>query len=49
MPGETPIDISGLKALGITNRRELSAIEAENVRKAIVISLLFLGCARFKA
>lgn len=34
--GETPIDISGLKLTGVTNRRELSIVEAENVRKAIV-------------
>lgn len=36
IPGETPIDISGLKLTGVTNRRELSIVEAENVRKAIV-------------
>ncbi len=34
--GETPIDISGLKVSGVTNRQELSVVEAENVRKAIV-------------
>ncbi|HEV8069147.1 MAG TPA: mobile mystery protein B [Planctomycetaceae bacterium] len=34
--GETPIDISGLKIKGITNRRELNDLEAENVRKAII-------------
>ena len=36
IPGETPIDISGLKISGINNRQELSVVEAENVRKAIV-------------
>ena len=36
IPGETPIDISGLKVSGIRNREELSVVEAENVRKAIV-------------
>ena len=36
IPGETPIDISGLKISGINNRLELSVVEAENVRKAIV-------------
>ena len=36
IPGETPIDISGLKLTDVTNRRELSIVEAENVRKAIV-------------
>ncbi len=36
IPGETPIDISGLKISGVKNRQELSVVEAENVRKAIV-------------
>ena len=36
IPGETPIDISGLKLSGVTNRQELSVVEAENVRQAIV-------------
>lgn len=36
IPGETPIDISGLKISGVSNRRELSVVEAENVRVAIV-------------
>ena len=36
IPGETPIDISGLKISGINNRQDLSVVEAENVRKAIV-------------
>jgi Fic-DOC domain mobile mystery protein B len=36
IPGETPIDISGLKIAGITTRDQLSAAEAENLRKAIV-------------
>jgi len=35
-PGETPIDISGLKVISVANRKELSVVEAENVRKAIV-------------
>ncbi|MDZ4783764.1 MAG: mobile mystery protein B [Planctomycetia bacterium] len=34
--GETLIDISGLRIAGVTNRRELSAVEAGNIRKAIV-------------
>jgi Fic-DOC domain mobile mystery protein B len=34
-PGETPIDdLSGLKVKGISLRKELSALEAENIRKA---------------
>ena len=36
IPGETPIDISGLKISGITTRTALSVAEAENLRKAIV-------------
>jgi Fic-DOC domain mobile mystery protein B len=36
IPGETPIDVSGLKISGISNRQELSVVEAENVRKAVV-------------
>lgn len=36
IPGETPIDISGLKISGVGNREELAVVEAENVRKAIV-------------
>jgi hypothetical protein len=36
IPGETPIDPSGLKILGVTNRRELNIVEAENIRKAVV-------------
>lgn len=35
IPGETPIDRSGLKIKGITNRRELNIAEAQNIRKAI--------------
>lgn len=35
IPGETPIDPSGLKTKGITNRRELSIAEAQNIRKTI--------------
>lgn len=40
IPGETPIDPSGLKVLGVTNRRELSLVEAENVAAAV---LKYLG------
>lgn len=36
IPGETPIDPSGLKIRGITTRSELNAVEAENIRKAVV-------------
>ena len=36
IPGETPIDVSGLKVSGVTNRSQLSVFEAENIRKAIV-------------
>lgn len=36
IPGETPIDVSGLKVAGVTNRNELSIVEAENLRKAVV-------------
>jgi Fic-DOC domain mobile mystery protein B len=36
IPGETPIDISGLKLANVTNRQQLSVAEAENVRKAVV-------------
>jgi Fic-DOC domain mobile mystery protein B len=35
VPGETPIDPSGLKVKGVTNRAELSVVEAENIRKPI--------------
>ena len=36
-PGETPIDPSGLKKRGsVTNRRELSAIEAANINEAFL-------------
>lgn len=33
--GETPIDISGLKVTGVTNRKQLSVVEAENIADAI--------------
>ncbi len=36
IPGETPIDISDLKVKGISNRAQLSVVEAENIRKVIV-------------
>jgi Fic-DOC domain mobile mystery protein B len=36
MPGETPIDVSGLKRKGINTRAELNEAEAENIRKAVV-------------
>lgn len=34
--GETPIDVSGLKVSGVVNRGQLSVVEAENIRQAIV-------------
>jgi len=36
LPGETPIDVSGLKRKGINTRSELNRAEAENIRKAVV-------------
>jgi Fic-DOC domain mobile mystery protein B len=36
IPGETPIDISGLKLKGIGSRSALNRFEAENIRKAVV-------------
>jgi Fic-DOC domain mobile mystery protein B len=36
LPGETPIDGSGLKRKGISTRSELNRAEAENIRKAVV-------------
>lgn len=36
IPGETPIDPSGLKDRGITTRGELNIAEAENIRKVYV-------------
>jgi hypothetical protein len=36
VPGETPIDISGLKLQGIGSRSVLNRYEAENIRKAVV-------------
>lgn len=37
VPGGTPIDdLSGLKVKGITRRKELNEVEAENIRKAVV-------------
>jgi Fic-DOC domain mobile mystery protein B len=36
LPGETPIDVSGLRIKGIGIRAELNRAEAENVRKAVV-------------
>jgi Fic-DOC domain mobile mystery protein B len=44
--GETPIDISGLKIRGVTNRRELNRAEAHNVRKAFAKYLLSRPSAR---
>jgi len=36
LPGETPLDdATGLKVRGITLRRELSIVEAENIRKVL--------------
>jgi Fic-DOC domain mobile mystery protein B len=36
LPGETPIDVSGLKRRGISTRAELNQAEAENIRKVVV-------------
>jgi Fic-DOC domain mobile mystery protein B len=36
LPGETPIDVSGLKRKGIHTRAELNRAEAENIRKTVV-------------
>jgi Fic-DOC domain mobile mystery protein B len=36
LPGETPIDVSGLKRKRINTRAELNRAEAENIRKAVV-------------
>ncbi len=36
LPGETPIDVSGLKQKGISTRAELNRAEAENMREAVV-------------
>ena len=36
IPGETPIDPSGLKNKSITSRRQLNIAEAENIRHAVV-------------
>jgi len=37
LPGETPIDdSSGLKVSGVSTRRQLSIVEAENIRKVLV-------------
>jgi fido (protein-threonine AMPylation protein) len=36
LPGETPIDGSGLKRKGINAWAELNRAEAENIRKAVV-------------
>jgi hypothetical protein len=36
LPGETAIDVSGLKRKGINTRAELNRAEAENIRKAVV-------------
>src|SRR5271170_3484606 len=51
IPGETPIDdVSGLKVKGITLRKELNVVEAENIRKAVVKYLASKptrGSARF--
>src|SRR6266404_4368872 len=34
LSGETPIDVSGLKAKGVGNRRDLNIAEAQNILKA---------------
>jgi Fic-DOC domain mobile mystery protein B len=46
IPGETPIDISGLKIRGVANRRELNRVEALDVRKAFAKYLLSRPSAR---
>ena len=35
LPGETPIDPSGLKIKGITTRAELNRFELENITEAL--------------
>jgi hypothetical protein len=39
LPGDTPIDVSGLKRKGIATRAELNQAEAENIRKVEVIRI----------
>lgn len=46
VPGETPIDVSGLKRKGIGTRAELNRAEAENFRKAVVKYLAMRPTAR---
>src|SRR5437868_6208376 len=36
LPGETPVDISGLKAKGVPNRAQLNVLEAAGIRKVVV-------------
>ncbi len=40
IPGETPIDVWGLKMSGISNRAQLSVAEAENIRSAAQVDRL---------
>ena len=47
LPGETPIDVSGLKRKGINTRSELNRAEAENIRKAVVKYLAAKPSRRF--
>jgi Fic-DOC domain mobile mystery protein B len=46
VPGETPIDVSGLRRKGIGTRAELNRAEAENIRKAVVKYLATRPTAR---
>jgi hypothetical protein len=39
IPGETPIDPTGLKDKGIRNRDQLNVVEAQNIRKVVVAYL----------
>lgn len=39
IPGETPIDPSGLKVQGVRTRHQLIPLEAENIRKATMLFL----------
>jgi Fic-DOC domain mobile mystery protein B len=46
LPGETPIDASGLKMKGIASRAELNRAEADNIRKVFVKYLASKPTAR---
>ena len=36
IPGETPIDLSGLRVRGVENRRDLAILEARNILEAVL-------------